>query len=183
MNNKSLVTIVNESASIEAMLIESGGELTDEIQNFLAVNSTELATKVDGYHMIIDRFDSLKKYYAEKAEFFKIISGQCDNASKRLKENIKFAMLELGVDEIKGHDMRFKLSQGAGKLVVDDEEMIPVEFKVEKITTEIKNSELKEALKKGPIVGAHIEPTQSVRAYANLPEKKTKQITKGGSDE
>jgi hypothetical protein len=182
MNNKSLVTIVNESMSLEQMLIESGGEMTAEIESFLSVNSEQLATKVDGYHMIIDRFDSLKKYYAEKAEFFKTISSQCDNASKRLKENIKFAMLEMGVDEIKGHDMRFKLSQGAGKLVVDDEEMIPVEFKFENITTEIKSYQLKEALKNGPISGAHIEPTQSVRAYANLPEKKTKQI-KGGTDE
>jgi hypothetical protein len=183
MENKSLITIVNESASIEAMLIESGGELTDEIQNFLSVNASELATKVDGYHMIIDRFDSLKKYYAEKAEFFKTISIQCDNASKRLKENIKFAMIEMNVDEIKGHDMRFKLSNGAGKLVIDDSEMVPVEFKEEKTETIIKSADLKEALKKGPVVGAHIEATQSVRAYANLPEKKSKQLTKGGSDE
>lgn len=183
MENKSLVAIVGESMSLERMLIESGGEVTPEIESFLAVNSTELAAKVDGYHMIIDRFDSLKKYYADKADFFKIISGQCDNASKRLKENIKFAMIEMGVDEIKGHDMRFKLSSGAGKLVIDDKEMIPVEFKHEVVDTEIKSAELKEALKKGPVSGAHIEPTQSVRAYANLPEKKTKQIAKGGSNE
>lgn len=181
MENKSLVTIVNEAASIETMLIESGGELTEQIQNFLSVNADELATKVDGYHMIIDRFDSLKKYYAEKAEFFKTISTQCDNASKRLKENIKFAMLEMGVDEIKGHDMRFKLSSGAGKLIVDDEEMIPVEFKSEKVYTEINTADLKEALKKGPVVGAHIEPTQSVRVYANLPERK--KIAKGDKND
>jgi hypothetical protein len=178
MESKSLITIVNESASIESMLIESGGELTDDISKLLSVNVDEISSKVDGYNMIIDRFDSLKKYYISKSDFFKNISIQCDNASRRLKENIKYAMIEMNVDEIKGHDMKFKLSETSGKLVIDDPEMIPVDFKFEKITTEIKNVELKEALKHGFVSGAHIEKSQSLRAYANLPDKKTKQITK-----
>lgn len=40
-DSKSLVGIVSETVSIERMLIESGGELTPEIEAHLAVNAQE----------------------------------------------------------------------------------------------------------------------------------------------
>lgn len=183
MEKKALLTIVQDSLNIEKMLIESGGEMTDEISEILAVTEQSMSEKIDGYHLIIDRFETLKKYYEEKAEYFKTISNQCGNASKRLKENIKVAMINLGVDEIKGNDMRFVLVGGAGSLVIEDEEMIPVEYKYEKVETIIKKDELKRDLKTKKISGARIEESKSVRAYANIPERKTKQLKKGAENE
>lgn len=179
METKSLVNIVSESLNLEKMLIESGGEITPEIEQFLAVNEKELSEKVDGYHMIIDRFEALKNHYKQKSEYFNLISSQCGQASKRLKDNIKYAMVQLGVDEIKGNDMRFKLSQGAGSLILEDEEMIPVEYKHEEVVTHIKKDDLKKDIKDGKVVaGARVEFNPSIRAYANLPEKKTKKELK-----
>ena len=181
MENKSLYLIVNEAMQIEQMLMESGGEVTPEIEMALSVNSSELANKVDGYQHIIERFNSLADHYKARAEFFKTIAGQCKTASDRLKDNIKFAMIELGVDEVKGQDMRFKLSTTSGTLVIEDAEMVPVEFKTEVITTEIDKKSLKEAALKGDVPGVKIEPGHSLRSYANTPEKKskTKEVVNG----
>ncbi|MBL7545602.1 MAG: siphovirus Gp157 family protein [Bdellovibrionaceae bacterium] len=173
--NKSLVVIVNEAMSLERMLIESGGEVSESIEKMLAVNSNELAVKVDGYHEIIERFESLSDHYKRRAEFYSKIASQCDNAASRLENNIKFAMQELQVDEIKGVDMRFKLSATSGALKINDAEMVPVEFKSEKIETVIDKKAVKDALSNGKEVpGAELVPGSSLRVYANTPEKKSK---------
>lgn len=175
MENKSLVAIVNEAFSLEQMLIESGGEITPEIENALSVNSNEMTTKLDGYHHIIERFESLESHYKDRALFFNQVGTQCKNAVSRLKENIKFAMMEMGIDEVRGSDVRFKLSKTSGTLEITDKELVPVEFKSEVITTEIDKKALKEALQKGePIQGAELKEGYSLRAYANTPDKKKK---------
>jgi len=173
--SKSLLLIVNEAMDLERILVESGGEVSESLEKMLAVNSAELAIKADGYVEIIERFDSLKDHYKKRAEFYSKIASQCGNAVTRLEDNIKFAMQELGVDEIKGIDMRFKMSPTSGSLAILDPEMVPVEFKSEKVETVIDKKALKEALNSGKnIPGAEIITSHSLRVYANTPEKKSK---------
>ncbi len=174
MENKSLYAIVNESMEIEKLLVESGGEITEEIEKALSVNASELSLKVDGYQHVIERFNSLSDHYKARAEFFRTIAGQCKTAADRLKDNIKNAMIDMGIEEVKGQDMRFKLSPTSGTLIIEDAEMIPVEFKSEVITTEIDKKALKDAAAKGEVAGVRIEPGFTLRSYANTPEKKSK---------
>lgn len=176
MENKSLVEIVNETVSLEKMLIESGGELTSEMEEFLAVNANKLAEKVDGYDLVINRFKNLAEFYKQKADFYIKISEQCVNTSEKLKKNIKHAMETLNVEEVKGNEVRFTLVKGQGSLKIKDREMIPVEFKQEIIETVIDNARLKAACKLGPVPGAEIEYNPSLRTFANLPDKKTKAV-------
>lgn len=174
MENKSLYLIVNEAMALEQQLMESGGEITPEIESALAVNQESLMEKADGYQHVIERFESLSEHYAARAEFFATIGKQCKTAAERLKNNIKFAMIEMGVDELRGQDIRFKVTPTSGTLHIDDEEMIPVEFKTEIVKTEVDKKSLKEALKSSEIPGARLEPGFSIRTYANTPEKKSK---------
>lgn len=174
-NNKSLVSIVNEALIIEKMLIESGGEINDDIEEALAVNSKELALKVDGYVEIIARFENLESYYKIRSEYFKNISSRCKKAVERLKENIKYGMNELGTNEIEGVDMRFKVTPTSGTLKITDEEAVPVQFKKEEIKTVIDSKLLKEAMTNGlEVSGAEIIPGFSLRAYAKTSGKKQK---------
>lgn len=172
--SKSLMTIVARSNEIELMLVESGGELNDEIEKFLMINSSELAEKVDGYQTVIERFEALEDHYKAKAEFFKTVSGQCKTIAARLKDNIKYAMQQMGVDEIKGNDIRFKLSSTKGRVIIEDMNIVPVEFKEEVIETKIDDKKIREALEKGEVRGAKLEPGFSLRTYANIPERKPK---------
>lgn len=174
---KSLATIVNESNQIEAMLLESQGEITEAIEAALAVRDLELTEKIDGYSYILDRFSALESHYKEKAEFFSRISKQCSGVQDRLKNNIKYAMQEMGTSELAGVDIKFKVTPTSGSLVIDDAEMVPVEFKSEVIETVIDKKKLKDAASKISIPGAHIEPGFSLRMFANTPDKKTKKVS------
>lgn len=174
MENKSLISLVNEANAIEQMIIEAGGEITEAIEQALAVKDLELTEKVDGYSMVMDRFATIAEGYKEKAEFFLRLSKQCDNVQDRLKNNIKFAMQEMGKTELVGNDIKFKLTPTSGSLQITDEEMVPVEFKSEKTVTEIDKKKLKEAAAKGEVPGAKLEPGFSLRMFANTPDKKTK---------
>lgn len=176
MENKSLISIVNETNQIEQMLIEAGGEITEAIEQALAVRDLAMTEKVDGYSHIMDRFAALETHYKEKAEFFSRISKQCSNVQDRLKGNIKFAMQEMGTSELVGVDIKFKLSATKGSLVIDDEEMIPVEYKVETVVTSIDKKRLKDDLEGKEIPGARIQPGASLRAYPNTPDKKSKKV-------
>lgn len=173
--NKSLVLIVNETLELERMLVESGGEVNEDFERALQVNSKELSTKVDGYVEIIERFKAMKEHYKSRANFYAQIASNCENAADRLKDNIEYAMKELKVDEIQGTDMRFVLSSTVGSLVIDDPEEIPVEFKREVSKTEIDNKGIKAALTRGEKVpGAHLVPGTSLKSYANTKAKKSK---------
>jgi len=174
MENKSLVQIVHDSIDIEKLLMESEGEMTPEIEKALAITEASLTDKVDGYVHIIERFEALATHYKDRAEFFKTVSGRCATAAKVLQNNIKYAMSQMSVFELKGNDMRFKIAPTSGTVIIDDEEMIPVEFKEQVMQTKVKTKELKEALAKGEVTGARLEPGFSLRMYANVPERKKK---------
>lgn len=173
--NKSLVLIVNETLELGRMLVESGGEVNEEFEKALAVNSKELSTKVDGYVEIIEHFKTMQDHYAARAAFYSQISGNCKNAIERLKDNIEFAMKELKVDEIQGSDMRFVLSKTVGSLNITDEELIPVEYKSEKTVTDIDKKALKATLSTGlQVPGAELIPGTSLKSFANTKVKKSK---------
>lgn len=172
---KSLITIVQETNNIETMLLESQGELTPEIETALTVSGSDMAEKVDSYSYIIDRFAALEMHYKSKAEFFSAISKQCDNVQKRLKNNVQFAMQSLGKTELLGEDIKFKLSSTSGSLFITDEEMVPVEYKTEKMVTTINNKSVKDDIAKGKVVpGAEIKPGFSLKIVANTPDRKSK---------
>jgi hypothetical protein len=84
-------------------------------------------------------------------------------------------MQTLGKTELVGEDIKFKLSTTSGSLVITDKEMIPVEYKVEKVVTEINNKNLKDDIAKGLVIpGAEIKTGFSLRIVANTPDKKSK---------
>lgn len=163
----SLVKIVKEVASLETMLIESGGELTPEIEAMLTVKEVNLPEKVDSYEAMLDRLSVIESLYKERAKLFSQAAKSLGNAQDTLKDRIKYAMKELGVTELLGHDIRFKLSSSKPKLVIEDEKAIPKEYKAEVITVEVQKDKLLEDLKIGSVEGARLEESFSLRTYVN----------------
>jgi len=172
--NKPLAVLINETNLLEQMLVESQGTITPEIEKYLAVKESQLPEKVDGYSLVMDRFEHLEAYYKQRADFFSQVADQCKAVRERLKENIKYAMKDLGTDEVAGFDVRFKLQKVKPKLVVDDEAKIPKEYYKTVITESLDKEKLKEDLAIGKIEGAHLEESFSLKTYANVPKKKEK---------
>lgn len=171
MNEKSLLQLVE----IEKLLLESGGELTPDLEAALFVPSSSLPDKIDSYDLTIDRFESNAKFYKERAEFFSNLAKQFIAAADRLKENVKLAMAELGTDELVGFDIRFKLQDTKPAVVVEDESKIDGAYTTVEQVVKINKDRILQDLKLGvPVVGVRLEPRKSLRVYANSPAAQRK---------
>ena len=173
---KSLSTIVHEANELEALLIESGGLMTPEIESYLLVNEAELSTKIDSYDLIMERFESLAAHYKARADFFSVVAKQCAGVTSTLKKNIKFALLSSGKTEVLGHDVRFALSKSKPAMIIDDESLVPQEYFSAKTETFLDKDKIRQALEVGPVHGVRMEESFALRKYANK-----KQLTKGNN--
>lgn len=166
--NKSLISLVHQAANLEELLIESGGEMTPEIEILLETKEINLPEKVDNYDLMIDRMDMIEKFYKEKADFYLRLAGSAAGLAKRCKDNLKLAMQTLGMQEISGFDIKFKLIPSNPSCVVDDEGVVDGSYKITETITRIDKKRIAEDLKLGvPVSGAHLERGVSLRKYAN----------------
>jgi len=162
-----LVELVNQAAEIEKMLIESGGEITEHIQEALSTNQANLPAKVDSYKFVIDKLDSSVEFYKEKAKFYSNLAKGIDSAKERVKDNLRFSMSLLGTDELIGEDIRFKLTKSKPKLIIDNEAIIPDDYKIQIFVKELDKDKLRSDLVTAEIPGARLEESFSLKSYAN----------------
>lgn len=171
--DESLFQLVSISHQIQQALVESFGEMTPEIEKALLLLQEKLPDKADGYKFIIEDLKSQAEIWNTRAENLSRISKTFMNHCDRLKYSIKMACVELGVDEIKGNECRWKLQSSPPAAVIDDETKLPNNFKEIVQKTVTRKDLILEALKSGAMVpGAHLEQGSYVRCYANTGSKK-----------
>ena len=175
---KSLLALVQTATNIEQMLIESGGELTPELEQALAVTELHLPEKVDSYALVIDRMNAITSFYKQKAEFFQRLAKASTSVAERCKSNIEIAMDTLETDEVLGFDVKFRRQASPLTYEIADVALVDQAYVItETITTHTPDRKrILEDLKLGvPVTG--VEPKQSyhVRVYANTPAKTTKE--------
>lgn len=167
IEKKSLPTMVAEMSLILQQVIEAGGELSPELETAFDNLGSQIQTKADGYAFFMDRLDNESEFWKEKANAYLKVSRSCANLKERLNNSIKLAMRTLDADEIKGDDMRFKLSKLAPRLVLE-EALLPSEYKMV-VTTHVPDKDRIKAdlANKVEIPGAMLEPVYSLRKYPN----------------
>lgn len=109
--------------------------LTDPDADQTAVRDTldgmmgELQQKSAGYVAVINQMDMEQKKAEEMAKFFKEKSDARKNGIKRLKEAIKWAMVNLNLTEIEAGNYVIKLQNNGGKLPLQIVGEVPDNFK------------------------------------------------------
>lgn len=163
-----LHSLVQQSQIIEAALIEAGGELTPEIEAILANLDITMAEKLDGYSFIMDRFETEAAFLRSRADTYSRAAKGLTTFQEKLKERIKLAMIALGKDEVSGNEMRFKLSNCAPKLVIENEAMLIDAYKTIVQTIVPDKEKIKEDLALGfPVAGAKLVNGKSLRVSIN----------------
>lgn len=164
--NKSLLNLVNEFQELDRLLIESNGELSDELELALSLNQSQLQTKVDKYKLYLEHLKSRSEYFKSIEEEAKQAKKIFENANEAIKERLKFIMINLNVDELSGESYRFKLIDGKDKLVIHDETLISDEYKKEVVSLELDKEKLMKDLQAGlKIDGVDIQVVKSLRTY------------------
>lgn len=163
----SLLKQINDQNDLMAKLIESDGELTEDMEKALATLETSVPAKLDSYYLIMERLEAEAEYFKSRAEEFSMAAKQMTAARDRLKKNIKFAMENSGVAELAGNDYRFTLSKSKPRLIIQDE-LVPDDYKVEVVTIEIEKDRIADHLREGLVIpGCRFEPVMSFRSSVN----------------
>jgi len=161
--NKSLIGLASQ---LEIDLIDSDGEITEEIASSLA----KIAEKVDGSVFVLERFEKIADHYAEKAQKMAAIATAARKANDRLKDYIKGAMELMGSTELEGDDFRFKITKAPPKVIVKDEGSIPEQYMVTKVLKSPDKKAITKAIEAGQTVsGAELEYSVGLRIYPRKP--------------
>jgi len=164
--SKSLIQITNEFLELDRLLIESGGELNEEVENALALNQKDLQVKVDKYKLYIDHLKQRAEYFKELENEAREARKVFENSSDSLKDRIKYMMNMLNVNEIDGETFRFKLIEGKDKVVVGDQAMIPEEYLIPVTSYNLDKEKILQDLQSGlKIDGAQLEVIKTLRTY------------------
>lgn len=166
-NKNTLINLITDSSEIVNEIIANGGELTLELEQSLEQSNIDLALKLDNYAYLWERLEVEATYWKAKADEFARVAKSVKTVNANLKSRLKFALVESKKSEMVGNDFKFKLAKTSGKLVVEDQSLIPKEFITTTIVESVDNAKLKEALKSGQeIEGASLVMTPSLRKYA-----------------
>jgi hypothetical protein len=161
--NTSLMALSADYQRLMNLLMETGGEITPELEEELTINATALASKADKYDFILARLETEEAHWKAQADRYARVARACANAHDRLRGGIKAAMLGMGVTEIAGENACFKLTRSAPKLVLNERELHK-DYIIETIVRGPNKDKIKGALKEGLVVaGAQFEDVVALR--------------------
>lgn len=158
---QSLYNITEDQRLINAMLEETGGELTPEIEEAMLITEENFISKAEAYGATISEYDAQAEACAQEIKRLQAFKKTCENVSKRMKERISDAMMTFDMDKVTAGTFRFSFRKSTA-VVVENEELIPEEyFRTERT---ICRKELMDALKAGEVIaGAMIETRQTLQ--------------------
>lgn len=156
----SLYNITTEQLRINELLEELEGELTPEIEEALIINEDNFLAKSEGYIESIAYFKAKQEAADVRIKEYQRIKRIAENAEKRLKERMQWAMEVLGRDKVEVglHKMSLRSSQAVN---ITNEAHIPNQYI--KVETKIDKESLKRDLKAGLVIeGAELVTNKSI---------------------
>lgn len=164
MSGLSLYSISDQLNSILSALEDNGGELTEELEQALAITQEQFATKaVDYGHAILNIEAMAAAAKAEKDRLAKLQKFY-ENTAKRLRDAISGVMQAFDQPKVETASMRLFLH--TTQAVADDYDInaIPDRFKTTKIEVVPNKADIKKAILAGEDVpGAHLQENVSLQ--------------------
>lgn len=141
-------------------LEENGGELTEELENALALTAENFDSKAEGYIEAIAKYRDLAANAAERIRKYQQTKKTAENIEKRLKERLLFAMTIFGENKKEVGCHRLSIRNSAS-VVFDDESLLPENYV--KVTLTPDKAAILAALKdEQEVPGARLEINQSL---------------------
>lgn len=161
-----LQEIVAQKNAILQLIIESGGELSDELENALGQIDQQLEIKVDKYSGLMEWLAHDAEMFSVKAESYAKIAKSLTSVRQRIKDRIKDLMVKSGQTELLGAEVRFKLSMAQPSLVLTESLDPAYLMEVKELIPD--KERIKKDLKDGKLVmGAELKTSYSLRQYIN----------------
>lgn len=147
--------IQQEYLSITDQLIESGGELSPEIEQALAINKAEIENKARNYGYVVKSLENDVDAIDEEIKRLNALKLARNKTIDVLKTTVKDAMQLYGIEEIKTSTL--KLSFRKSESVEVNQDIISESYCNQKIVLTPDKARIKEAIKNGfCVTGANI---------------------------
>lgn len=159
MSNLNLYGIEREYLEIANQLIEAGGEISEELEEALAINKNDLEVKIAKYGYVTLSFDNEVDLIDAEINRLTELKNKRIKAKETLLVRVKSAMELFGVKKIEAQNIKLLLVPSK-QVVIEDESLVDNKFKktVVKTTTSVVKADIKKAIESGEEVkGAYIQ--------------------------
>ena len=155
--------IETEYRDIISVLVENGGELTPEIEQALQINQKDLYRKSESYAYAIKELSGEIDIIKSEIERLQALISKRDKSICRMKETVLKAMELYEIEKIETPMIKISVRESEAVEIIN-ENQIDLIYKVEKVTTTISKSAIKEAIKSGISVnGVVIKKNKSLQ--------------------
>lgn len=143
-------------------LIETGGDLTPELETALTINKAELENKARNYGFVVKSLENDITAIDEEVKRLNTLKLSRNKAIDVLKDTVKNAMQLYGIEEIKTSTL--KLSFRRSESVDLDPSLLDFKWMNQKISYTPDKAKIKEAIKAGEAVsGAWLSVNQNLQ--------------------
>lgn len=144
--NITLYNITQEQAYLNSLLEESGGELTPEIEEALAINEANFLIKGEAYVESVAKYKALEEAAKARKQYFDEVAKTAAKIQQRLKDRLLCALEDFGMAkaEMGLHTISTRKSQVCE---IYDAELVPDRFTI--IEKKVSKTAVKDALKAG----------------------------------
>lgn len=155
-----LYQISEEQRRIEAMLEETGGELTPEIEEAMAINEGNFMEKSRDYGFAILRYKAYVNAIAEEKKRLDGLKKSAETAIERMSSRLLDAMQQFERPKVELDTIKLSVKKNPASVAIDDESKVPADCI--KVKTEISKTDLKRHIEAGEDCGAHLEQGYSL---------------------
>lgn len=155
---KTLFHIEKEFHNLTEILLESGGEITPEIESALEINKNDLEHKAQNYAFIIKSLIGDCEIIDSEIERLKALKASRIKAQEYLKQKISAAMDLFEITKIESPLIKLSF-RSSESIEIIDESLLSHEFMSAKTTITPNKTTIKEAIKSGKIISGAILKT------------------------
>lgn len=161
MKTETLYKIEENYIELIKQVEDADGEITDEINEQLEINETQLQSKSIAYLSVIKNKEAFTMLIDEEIKRLQTLKRQNNNVVSYLKNGLLNAVNLFGAFEVGFTKFSTRKSES---VIVDDVNGLPKEFKVIKITEQADKKAIKDAIKKGQkIKGCSIQENKNLK--------------------
>lgn len=160
---KSLYSISAELESIRQSVIENEGEITEDQLELLKISESELQNKAINYALAIKNIEAEESIIKSEIERLKKLKERREKLSKKLRENILYAMERYDVPKVESPTINLSLRKSK-RLIIEEDENIPARFVTVIQSLSVDKKELKKEIQEGLTVeGVYIQENKNLQ--------------------
>lgn len=160
--------LILQARQIIDVLTENEGEIDANLDAFINNHELTLARKADSIAYCLDEMELQVANLKTREDEFKEARKALEKAIVRFEDRVKYFLRATQKESIKGDIYTLGLRKTAGRVVIEDMDALPAEYKTEKITIDADKTKIKNTLNLGlPVPGARLDVEPSLKKSIN----------------